>query len=136
MTPHIHNEALQHPESIRQVNRLAFGRENEACLVDALRSGNHARISLVTEVNGVVAGHILFSDLPILTNHGIVPALAPLAVLPKWFKKGSGTVVRSSLRAVPATVPDPLFEPCRNEESAEITKPNRLRDINSTCSLQ
>ena len=26
-----------------------------------------------------------------------------------WFKKGSGTVVRSTLRAVPATVPDPFF---------------------------
>jgi len=28
-----------------------------------------------------------------------------------WFKKRSGTVVRSTLRAVPATVPDPFFEP-------------------------
>ena len=26
-----------------------------------------------------------------------------------WFKKGSGTVVRSTLRAVPATVPDPFL---------------------------
>ncbi len=26
-----------------------------------------------------------------------------------WFKKGSGTVMRSTLRAVPATVPDPFL---------------------------
>jgi len=26
-----------------------------------------------------------------------------------WFKKGSGTVLRSTLRAVPATVPDPFL---------------------------
>jgi hypothetical protein len=28
-----------------------------------------------------------------------------------WFKTGSGTVVQSTLRAAPATVPDPVFEP-------------------------
>ena len=27
-----------------------------------------------------------------------------------WSKKGSGTVVRSTLRAVPATVPDPFLD--------------------------
>ena len=26
-----------------------------------------------------------------------------------WFKKGSGTVVQSTLQAVPATVPDPFL---------------------------
>jgi hypothetical protein len=30
-----------------------------------------------------------------------------------WFKKGSGTVVRSTLRAVPATVPDPFLNHAR-----------------------
>jgi len=30
-----------------------------------------------------------------------------------WFKKGSGTVVRSTLRAVPATVPDPFLNHVR-----------------------
>jgi uncharacterized protein (TIGR03663 family) len=48
-------------------------------------------------------------------SEGIILALAALgflaALLPKraWFKKGSGTVVRSTLRAVPATVPDPFL---------------------------
>jgi hypothetical protein len=40
-----------------------------------------------------------------------------------WFKKGSGTVVRSTLRAVPATVPDPFLN---HAENAPIpTYPNR-----------
>jgi glucosamine-6-phosphate deaminase len=38
-----------------------------------------------------------------------------------WFKKGSGTVVRSTLRAVPATVPDPFL----NHESGG-TRPEVL----------
>ena len=33
-----------------------------------------------------------------------------------WFKKGSGTVVQSTRRAVPATLPAPLFEPCQIRE--------------------
>ena len=35
--------------------------------------------------------------------------MLPTIVFRAWFKKGSGTVVRSTLRAVPATVPDPFL---------------------------
>jgi hypothetical protein len=42
-------------------------------------------------------------------------------LLPKelgaWFKKGSGTVVPSTLRAVPATVPDPFLNPAESGEA-------------------
>src|SRR5262245_51249395 len=87
-------------EAIRHVNRLAFGRDDEAGIVEALRAGGYARVSLVAEVNGAVVGHILFSDLPILTDSGTVPAmsLAPMAVLPEYQRIGIGSaLVRKGL---------------------------------------
>jgi len=95
----------EHPgdlEAIREVNRLAFGQEDEGRLVDALRAGGYARLSLVAEEGGRVIGHVLFSDLPIRTERGTVGALAlaPLAVVPARQKQGVGTLlVREGLRA-------------------------------------
>jgi putative acetyltransferase len=89
-------------EAIREVNRHAFGQEDEARLVDALRDGNYARLSLVAERGGRVVGHILFSDLPIVTQAGTLPALAlaPVAVLPEYQRQGVGSrLVRAGLRA-------------------------------------
>jgi putative acetyltransferase len=53
--------------------------------VDALREGGYVRASLVAEKEKQVVGHILFSDLPIITQAGTVAALAlaPMAVLPE-----------------------------------------------------
>lgn len=88
-------EKVQDHEVVRQVNRLAFGQEAEARLVDALRAGGHAPVSLVAEVNGQVVGHILFNDLNILTDKGDVPALAlaPMAVLPEFQRQGIGSIL-------------------------------------------
>ena len=46
-----------------------------------------------------------------------------------WLKKGSGTVVRSTLRAVPATVPDPFLNHAKIglRGRAEHTSPKRQR---------
>lgn len=82
-------------EAIRHVNRLAFGQDDEARLVDTLREGGYVRLSLVAEQGSQVVGHILFSDLPILTNAGTVPALAlaPMAVLPPFQNQGIGSAL-------------------------------------------
>jgi putative acetyltransferase len=88
--------------AIHEVNRLAFGGDDEARLVDALRAGGHVRLSLVAEDAGRVVGHVLFSDLPIESRQGTVPALAlaPLAVLPARQRQGVGSLlVREGLRA-------------------------------------
>jgi putative acetyltransferase len=102
MNPLIRPETSADYEAIRHVNRLAFGQDDEAHLVDALREGGYVRLSLVAEQAGQVVGHILFSDLPIITNVGTVPglALAPMAVLPEFQRQGIGSVlVRRGLEA-------------------------------------
>jgi putative acetyltransferase len=98
----IRPESSADENAIRHVNRLAFGQEDEARLVDALRDGGYVRVSLVAEHAGRVVGHILFSDLPIITRAGTVPALAlaPMGVLPGLQNQGIGSaLVQKGLEA-------------------------------------
>jgi putative acetyltransferase len=92
---HLRPETSADHEAIRNVNRLAFGQDDEARLVDALRDGGFLRVSLVAEQGGQVVGHILFSDLPIITEAGTIPALslAPMAVLPEFQRQGIGSAL-------------------------------------------
>ena len=87
-------------DAIRRVNRLAFGGDLEVRLVDALRDGGWLRLSLVAERDAEIVGHILFSELPIETSQGTLPALslAPVAVLPEHQKQGIGSeLIRQGL---------------------------------------
>jgi putative acetyltransferase len=80
--------------AIHAVNRLAFGQEDEARLVDELRNGGYVRLSLVAEVAGQIVGHILFSELPIATGDGRTIdalSLAPMAVTPEFQRRGIGS---------------------------------------------
>ena len=70
-----------HP-AVRELNRLAFGQADEANLIDALRAGQYARLSLVTERDGAVIGHLLFSRLPI-ESVGVRSRRWPL---PRWLR--------------------------------------------------
>lgn len=100
--PVIRSETSLDYPAIRSINSLAFTSDAEARLVDALRQDGYVRVSLVAEMAGQVVGHILFSDLPILTTAGTVPALAlaPMAVLPEVQKQGIGSaLVRQGLEA-------------------------------------
>jgi len=78
---------------IWNVNREAFEREAEANLVNALRAGGYASISLVAEIDEQIVGHILFSLAPIRSGERSVEALtlAPLAVAPGWQRRGIGS---------------------------------------------
>jgi putative acetyltransferase len=95
MTFEIRPEAEADRDAVRRLNRLAFEGEAEARLVDALRDGGHVRVSLVADLDGEIVGHVLFSDLPIVTADGTVPALslAPLAVLPRHQRQGVGSAL-------------------------------------------
>ena len=102
MNATVRAETPEDLEAIREVHRRAFGQEDEARLVDALRDGGYARLSLVAEEGGRVVGHVLFSDLPIVTQAGTLHglALAPVAVLPARQRQGIGSrLVREGLRA-------------------------------------
>jgi putative acetyltransferase len=95
-------ERAEDHAAIREVNRLAFGREAEGRLVDALRAGGYVRLSMVAEDEGRIVGHILFSELPIVTRPGEIEALAlaPMAVVQSRQRQGIGTLlVREGLRA-------------------------------------
>lgn len=80
---------------VRTVHRLAFGRDDEARLVDALRAQGYTRMSLVADLGGRVVGHILFSDLLIVTPERTIPSLslAPLAVIPEHQRQGIGSLM-------------------------------------------
>ncbi len=87
--------------AVREVNRLAFGRKDEARLVDDLRSGTYARISLVASREDKIIGHVMFSALSIETEYGSVEALAlaPVAVVPEAQRQGVGSaLIREGLQ--------------------------------------
>jgi len=80
---------------VRGINEAAFGQPAEADLVDALRSAGAAEVSLVAEADGQIVGHILFSPVS-LAEAGKslkISALAPLAVLPPYQRRGIGSLL-------------------------------------------
>lgn len=86
--------------AISGVNRLAFGREGEARLVDELRDTGYARLSLVAVEDGRIVGHVMLSEAVIQTDDNPVEALAlgPVAVLPDRQGEGIGSaLIRDAL---------------------------------------
>jgi putative acetyltransferase len=77
---------------IHSINEAAFGRLDEADLVDRLRTEGVVLASLVAEMPEKIVGHILFSRMSIETAGGSVwaVALAPMAVLPEHQRQGIG----------------------------------------------
>jgi putative acetyltransferase len=81
-------------EGIRHVNDLAFKQPKEGKLIDLLRKkpAFEKQLSIVAELEGIIAGHVLF--FPIHINDGkklhLSLSLAPIAVMPKYQKKGIG----------------------------------------------
>ncbi len=66
---------------------------NEQNLVAALRKGSSfiPELSLVAEIDGTIAGHILFTKAKVGVNE--VLALAPLSVKPDYQNQGVGTAL-------------------------------------------
>jgi putative acetyltransferase len=78
--------------AIRAVVATAFGQQDEATLVDALRADGDALVELVALEDDAVVGHILFS--PLKTDTGArFAALAPVAVQPGRQRDGLGTML-------------------------------------------
>ncbi len=123
MTIIIRPERPEDYAAVEEINRLAFGQENEVRLVVAIRQAkgfDHA-LSLVAIRADEAVGHILFSPIHIESDQGEIPALAlaPMAVLPNFQRQGIGSaLVREGLdscrqlgHAVVVVVGHPGFYP-------------------------
>lgn len=70
----------------------AFGRADEADLVDRLRADGDALVELVAERDGRVIGHVLYSALALVGPEDALAAaaLAPVSVTPEQQRAGTG----------------------------------------------
>jgi len=95
---------LETPEdkaSIRHVNKEAFGQKEEAGIIEKLRNRGVLTISLVAVQDDRTVGHIAFSPVKVESERSSFEAiaLAPMAVLPAYQRKGIGSqLVRSGIK--------------------------------------
>jgi putative acetyltransferase len=90
----------------RAVHERAFGTEGgEADLVDALRAAaaHVPELCLVAAIEGEVVGHVFYSRARLASGDEVL-ALAPMAVLPSYQRRGIGSrLVEESLRRAATT---------------------------------
>ncbi len=86
-------EAVNDFPAIAEINREAFGRENEARLVEKLRTSGKPILSLVAKEGTQVLGHIMLSPVTLegSTLKGI--GVGPLAVRKERRRRGIGTLL-------------------------------------------
>ena len=91
----IREETPQDYDAIRELNKVAFQGNDEAGLVDRLRKDGAVVFSLVALEGDKIVGQIMFSDVAIETQTGVVPAasLAPVAVFPEFQRRGIGSAL-------------------------------------------
>ncbi len=95
-------ETLANFDSIREINKLAFGQPQEAQLIESLRKLENyiPELSLIAFKDDKAIGHILFFPIYIETEHRKYQtlSLAPMAVLPEHQNKGvGGELIRHGL---------------------------------------
>lgn len=97
----IRTEKLEDVEAVRKVNIAAFGRENEANLVDRLR-GSTSTFSFVAVQSDRIVGHLLFSLVAVegkCSKNLSILGLAPVAVFPNYQRQGIGSLlIREGLK--------------------------------------
>lgn len=87
---------------VSELNKVAFGGDEESNIVDRLRSVP-GTISLVAEDDGAILGHICFSPVTLNGNAGTFIGLAPMSVLPDHQRQGIGSrLVEAGLAACQA----------------------------------
>jgi putative acetyltransferase len=84
----VRDEIAQDGPAVRSITEDAFGRPEEAELIENLRAEGAVLCSLVAEEHGRVVGHILFTRMWIDRIAAI--ALAPMAVLTEYQRQGVG----------------------------------------------
>jgi putative acetyltransferase len=92
----IRTEIAEDQAEILAIHVSAFGRADEAQLVDRLRADGDVLLSLVAEVDSKLVGHVLFSRMWIDANAAV--ALAPVAVLREYQRQGiAADLIRDGL---------------------------------------
>jgi putative acetyltransferase len=86
----IREERLDDIAAVRDLNRQAFGQDQESNVVDVLRANGAALLCLVATVKDQVVGHIMYSPLSVGDNV-MGAALGPMAVLPEFQRQGIGS---------------------------------------------
>lgn len=96
--------ACRFPPAVRGVVEEAFGRRDEADLVERLFDSATIVCSLAASEGADVVGYVLFSDVRVEGERpGILASLAPLAVRPSVQRRGIGSaLVRAGLEACAA----------------------------------
>ena len=85
-------ERLADRRAIHAVHAAAFGRADEAELVDRLRSEGAVLAGFLAEHEGLIVGHVLFSRILLESGEDTLAAaaLAPMAVSPTYQRGGIG----------------------------------------------
>lgn len=100
----LRDEEPRDHDAVLRVEEAAFGRPDEARLVDALRAAARPHLSLVAEWDGRLVGHAFFSPVRI-EGPGPAPAagaLGPIGVTPARQGHGIGAaLVRAGLARAP-----------------------------------
>ncbi|MCH7408927.1 N-acetyltransferase [Belliella sp. DSM 111904] len=91
----IRQETKNDFNAVFEVNKLAFGQDSEANLVELLRQSEAfiPQLSLVATLGNKIVGHILFTKIQIINDDKSETdslALAPMAVRPEFQNKGIG----------------------------------------------
>jgi putative acetyltransferase len=89
----IRQEMPEDVATIRHVNEEAFGQKEEAEIIEKLRNRGVLTISLIAVQDNEIVGHIAFSLVKVESEHSSFGAiaLAPMAVLPAYQRKGIGS---------------------------------------------
>ena len=99
--PIIRRETPEDKAAIRHVNEEAFGQKEEAEIIEKLRNRGVLTLSLVAIQDDRIVGHIAFSPVKVESERSSFEAiaLAPMAVLPAYQRKGIGSqLVRSGIK--------------------------------------
>lgn len=88
-------------EAVAEVTAAAFGKQDEARLVEAIRASEEyvPELTLVAEEKGRIVGHVMFSYSLLDGSHTRLLQLSPLSVAPDRQNRGVGSALtREALR--------------------------------------
>ncbi|MCH2136595.1 MAG: N-acetyltransferase [Phycisphaerales bacterium] len=90
---HIRDERSEDADAVHALLKAAFGPDDPAVppLVDSLRRNNRLSVALVAEAGGVLIAFAAASEAWAQHGEADIAAIAPVAVVPAFQRKGIGT---------------------------------------------